>query len=79
MVDDMSADKDGSAEGRGTQTKATLDPKLLEILVCPLTKGTLEYDRDAQELISKEAGLAYPIRDGIPIMLPDEARKLEEN
>ncbi|MEM8743461.1 MAG: Trm112 family protein [Pseudomonadota bacterium] len=75
----MSADKDGSAEGRGTQTKATLDPKLLEILVCPLTKGTLEYDRDAQELISKEAGLAYPIRDGIPIMLPDEARKLEEN
>ncbi len=76
MVDDMSADKDGSAEGRGTQTKASLDPKLLEILVCPLTKGTLEYDKDAQELVSKEAGLAYPIRDGIPIMLPDEARKL---
>ena len=54
-----------------------LDPKLLEILVCPITKSSLEYDRDAQELISKSAGLAYPIRDGIPIMLPDEARKLD--
>jgi uncharacterized protein YbaR (Trm112 family) len=55
-----------------------VDPKLLEILVCPLTKGTLTYDRDAQELISEQAGLAYPIRDGIPIMLVDEARKLDE-
>ena len=55
-----------------------IDPKLLEILVCPLTKAPLRYDREAQELISDEAGLAYPIRDGIPIMLPDEARKLEE-
>ena len=55
-----------------------LDPKLLEILVCPLTKGPLEYDRDRGELISRKAGLAYPIRDGIPIMLPDEARRLEE-
>ncbi|WP_416898081.1 MAG: Trm112 family protein [Minwuia sp.] len=55
-----------------------VDTKLLEILVCPLTKGPLEYDREAQELISKQAGLAYPIRDGIPIMLVDEARKLEE-
>jgi len=54
----------------------TVDPKLLEILVCPMTKGPLEYDRDSQELISKQAGLAYPIRDGIPIMLPDEARPL---
>ena len=53
-----------------------IDPKLLEILVCPLTKGTLRYDRAAQELISEEAGLAYPIRDGIPIMLVDEARPL---
>ena len=50
------------------------DPKLLEILVCPLTKGPLVYDRERQELISKKAGLAYPIRDGIPVMLPDEAR-----
>ena len=54
-----------------------IDPKLLEILVCPLTKGPLEYDRAAQELISRKAGLAYPVRDGIPIMLPDEARQLE--
>jgi uncharacterized protein YbaR (Trm112 family) len=55
-----------------------VDPKLLEILVCPLTKSTLTYDREAQELISEQAGLAYPIRDGIPIMLVDEARKLDE-
>ena len=55
-----------------------VDPKLLEILVCPLTKGNLVYDRERQELISKKAGLAYPIRDGIPVMLPDEARTLEE-
>ena len=60
------------------KTTPHVDPKLLEILVCPLTKGTLEYDRDAQELISRAAGLAYPIRDGIPIMLPDEARVIEE-
>lgn len=53
-----------------------IDPKLLEILVCPLTKGSLEYDRAAQELISRQAKLAYPIRDGIPIMLPEEARPL---
>ena len=53
-----------------------VDPKLLEILVCPLTKGPLEYDAEAGELISREAGLAFPIRDGIPIMLPDEARSL---
>lgn len=57
----------------------TVDPKLLEILVCPLTKGPLVYDAARQELISKQAGLAYPIRDGIPIMLPDEARSLSED
>ena len=57
---------------------AKVDPKLLEILVCPLTKGPLEYDAQAGELISRQAGLAYPIRNGIPIMLPDEARPLEE-
>jgi uncharacterized protein YbaR (Trm112 family) len=56
---------------------ARLDPKLLEILVCPLTKTPLSYDAERQELISRAAGLAYPIRDGIPIMLPDEARKLD--
>lgn len=54
-----------------------VDPKLLEILVCPVTKGTLRFDRDAQELISDKAGLAYPIRDGIPIMLADEAREID--
>jgi len=54
-----------------------VDPKLLEILVCPLTKATLEYDAARQELISRSAKLAYPIRDGIPIMLPEEARKLD--
>jgi len=54
-----------------------VDPKLLEILICPLTKTTLEYDKEAQELISKQAKLAYPIRDGIPIMLVDEARELD--
>lgn len=53
------------------------DPKLLEILVCPLTKTNLDYDKDAKELVSKAAKLAYPIRNGIPIMLPDEARELE--
>ena len=57
---------------------ADIDAKLLEILVCPLTKAPLRYDRDRQELISIEAGLAYPIRDGIPIMLVDEARRLDD-
>ncbi|MFO1068975.1 MAG: Trm112 family protein [Geminicoccaceae bacterium] len=60
-------------------TVADLDPRLLDLLVCPLTKGPLRYDRRAQELISEQAGLAYPIRDGIPIMLVDEARTLEGN
>ena len=55
-----------------------VDPRLLELLVCPLTKGPLRYDRPAQELISDRARLAYPIRDGIPIMLIDEARHLDE-
>ena len=55
-----------------------IDPKLLEILVCPATKVPLRYDENASELISDQAGLAYPIRDGIPIMLIDEARKLED-
>lgn len=55
-----------------------VDPRLLEILVCPVTHGTLEYDRDKAELISRSAKLAYPIRDGVPIMLPEEARELAE-
>jgi len=54
-----------------------VDPKLLEILVCPITKGALVYDKEKQELVSKSARLAYPIRDGIPVMLEDEARRLE--
>jgi len=54
------------------------DPKLLEILVCPVTKATLVYNREAQELVSRAAGLAFPIRDGVPIMLTDEARELSE-
>jgi len=61
-----------------TPPPAALDPRLLEILVCPLTKGPLEYDRAAGELISHKAGLAFPIRDGIPVMLIEEARKLED-
>ncbi len=57
--------------------ETTVDPKLLEILVCPVTKGHLEFDAARQELISRSAKLAYPIRDGIPIMLPEEARAIE--
>ncbi|GEQ97519.1 UPF0434 protein [Iodidimonas gelatinilytica] len=60
-----------------TLEKDDIDPKLLEILVCPLTKSTLRYDRANQELISDDAGLAFPIRDGVPIMLVDEARRLD--
>ena len=59
--------------------QAEVDPKLLEILVCPLTKKSLVYDRERNELISRSAGLAFPIRDGIPIMLPDEARELDDS
>jgi uncharacterized protein YbaR (Trm112 family) len=57
--------------------EASVDPKLLEILVCPVTKGPLEFDLARQELVSRSAKLAYPIRDGIPIMLPEEARKID--
>jgi uncharacterized protein YbaR (Trm112 family) len=62
----------------GISRPVPIDPRLLEILVCPVTKGPLDYDPGRGELISRKAGLAYPIRDGIPIMLPEEARKLEE-
>ncbi len=60
-----------------SESEHRVDPKLLEILVCPATKGPLRYDAAARELISERAGLAYPIRDGIPIMLVDEARLLD--
>lgn len=56
----------------------TIDPRLLEILVCPVTKGPLEWRPEAAELISRQAGLAFPVRDGVPIMLPEEARALDE-
>ena len=63
--------------GHSERPPGSVDPKLLEILVCPITKGPLEYDAEKQELISRKAKLAYPIRAGIPIMLPEEARQLE--
>ena len=69
MSPDMTSEPERPASG--------VDPKLLEILVCPVTKGPLEYDAAKQELISRRAKLAYPIRDGIPIMLADEARPVE--
>ena len=68
---------DDNSEKTPQNAAASLDRKLLEVLVCPLTKGNLSYDSDAQELISKTAKLAYPIRGGIPIMLPEEARELD--
>ncbi len=74
--DNMGPELAKTDQPRTEQTR--VDPRLLEILVCPLTKTTLEYDAGAQELISRAAHLAYPIRDGIPVMLPEEARKLED-
>lgn len=75
----MSENIEAGAENQeASAPEATkVDPRLLEILVCPLTKTTLEYDRARQELISRSARLAYPIRDGIPIMLPEEARPID--
>ncbi len=67
-----------SKAARDTSTINRVDPKLLEILVCPVTKQPLEYNSDKQELVSPAAKLAYPIRDGIPIMLMEEARSLDE-
>ena len=71
------SDTDKPASGRNEPHE--VDPRLLEILVCPVTKGPLTYDRAKQELVSESARLAYPIRDGIPIMLPDEARTSEDD
>jgi uncharacterized protein len=64
--------------GESDKGRTQIDPKLLEILVCPLTKTTLQYDAGAQELISKAAGLAYPIRDGVPLMTVEDARRLDD-
>jgi uncharacterized protein len=72
MSEASSPQKDSSALG-------DVDPRLLEVLICPVTHGPLTYDRDKGELVSKGARLAYPIRDGVPIMLPDEARELGES
>ena len=58
--------------------RAAVDPRLLEVLVCPLTRAPLVYDRDRAELVSKAARLAYPVRDGVPVMLPEEARPLDD-
>ena len=69
--------KPGASAGSATVTPR-VDPRLLEILVCPVTKSTLRYDAERQELISDQARLAYPIRDGIPVMLPEEARQITE-
>jgi uncharacterized protein YbaR (Trm112 family) len=69
-------DADGQPNAAGPRL---VDRKLLEILVCPLTKGPLRYDTERQELISDKAGLAYPVRDGIPIMLVDEARQIDKH
>ena len=69
---------DQAATGAVGLASPELDARLLSILVCPLTKGPLEYDRTAGELISRKAGLAFPVRDGVPIMLPDEARRLDD-
>jgi uncharacterized protein YbaR (Trm112 family) len=63
---------------KSDEAPRSIAPRLLEVLVCPVTKHTLRYNAERQELISEEAKLAYPIRDGVPIMLPDEARKLED-
>ena len=75
---DEPASAGASTDARGDRGRP-IDPKLLEILVCPLTKGPLRYDDAAQELVSENAGLAFPIRDGIPIMLVDEARRIAED
>lgn len=68
---------DKPADTPNPRRSSEVDPKLLEILVCPVTRGRLEYDRERGELISKSAGLAYPVREGVPVMLPEEARQLD--
>ena len=69
---------DTPAAAAPAPTPADIDPRLLEVLVCPMTHGPLTYDRAKGELVSKSARLAYPVRDGVPILLPEEARPLEE-
>ncbi|WP_294532580.1 Trm112 family protein [uncultured Rhodoblastus sp.] len=78
MNDSASPGSAAPAVLKNSAGTAGVDPRLLEILVCPVTKTTLRYDRERNELVSLAAHLAYPIRDGIPIMLPEEARRIEE-
>lgn len=73
----MTTTQKGTTAAKENPAHIEVDPKLLEILVCPVSKSTLSYNKDSQELISEKARLAYPIRDGIPIMLPEEARNLD--
>ena len=74
----MSDDREKRPPGAEPDTRSRVDPHLLEILVCPVTRAELTYDPVRQELVSRAARLAYPIRDGVPIMLPEEARKLDD-
>jgi uncharacterized protein len=76
-MNDTPSKPEGAAP-RSAAEAAGVDPRLLEILVCPLTKTALRYDRERNELVSLAAHLAFPIRDGIPIMLPEEARRIDE-
>lgn len=84
MTTDGSDPKSAAGPGAASPTQASdagtrdVDPKLLEILVCPITKGTLSYNRDSQELISLKGDVAFPIRDGVPLMTPEAARPLTE-
>ena len=75
-MSDQPGQKSLKADSKGNKNEPEIDPKLLEMLVCPVTHGPLRYDREKQELISDQAGLAYPVREGIPIMLSNEARVL---
>ena len=77
MADETSKGPQSADQGKPDPQPGRCDPKLLELLVCPLTKTRLDYDRANQELISRAAGLAYPIRDGIPCLTRDEARELK--
>lgn len=75
----MAGRKKSSGTSDTGRDDSLIDPKMLELLVCPLTKGTLTYDRESDELVSERARLAYPVRGGIPIMLPSEARQLGDD
>lgn len=79
MTDRPDETTSAATSGPESETRREVDPRLLELLVCPLTKSTLEYHRDANELVSRQAGLAYPIVDGIPLMTEDAARQLTDD